>query len=215
MPKSTTVRTTDMRSVVSAAIRVAMARLGLDQARLAERMSALGQPWHRQTVGSVVRGARRVTAEELLPLSLALECSMSELIAPADPRSRGTLVSVADGIVVPASDVDMSAGIGSPSPFLYWEGDRPRSATQHLVEAMAGVTHRTTAQARNAARATAEAEAEPYDERAVRERALAVLRVIEQGLAEEGAPLGLTGEDLRQLVQDLDLERLEIQEGRA
>jgi len=70
--------------VLTRNIRAARSRTGLDQADVVERMRALGYgTWHRQTMGKVERTERRVTTEEILGLSLALETSIVALLAPS------------------------------------------------------------------------------------------------------------------------------------
>jgi hypothetical protein len=63
-------------------IRSARARLGpLGQESLARRMRALGySSWLRQTVSSTEKGKRRVSAEEIFGLALALQTTISGLM---------------------------------------------------------------------------------------------------------------------------------------
>lgn len=64
-------------------IRAARSRKRLGQANVVARMRALGfDQWHRQTMGKIERGERRVMAEEVLGLALALETSLMSLIEP-------------------------------------------------------------------------------------------------------------------------------------
>ena len=65
--------------------RAARARAGIDQATVARRMSNLGfGAWVRQTVTKVERGGRRLTAEEVLGLSIALQTTVAALLMPAN-----------------------------------------------------------------------------------------------------------------------------------
>ena len=65
--------------------RAARARLDLDQGDVHERMRALGfTNWHRPTMGKVERGERRLLAEEIMALAIALETTVSELMLPHD-----------------------------------------------------------------------------------------------------------------------------------
>ena len=64
-------------------IRAARSRAGLDQADVVTRMRELGfDTWHRQTMGKVERSERRVTAEEIIGLALALETTVPRLLEP-------------------------------------------------------------------------------------------------------------------------------------
>jgi transcriptional regulator with XRE-family HTH domain len=63
-------------------IRATRARKKLDQAVVSERMRKLGYTsWHRQTLGKVERGERRLAASELLGLALALETNIPVLLS--------------------------------------------------------------------------------------------------------------------------------------
>lgn len=69
--------------VLAKNVRAARARRGLDQEPLAARMRALGFPaWRRQTVANVEKNTRRLTAEEVVGLALALETSFMSLVEP-------------------------------------------------------------------------------------------------------------------------------------
>jgi 8-oxo-dGTP diphosphatase len=64
-------------------IRSLRGRAGLNQGLVVERMRALGYTsWHRQTMGNVERGERRVTAEEIFGLAVALETTIAALMSP-------------------------------------------------------------------------------------------------------------------------------------
>jgi transcriptional regulator with XRE-family HTH domain len=71
--------------IVASNIRAVRGRKGLEQQDVADRMSALGfSSWRlRQTVSSLEKGRRRVTAEELLALSVVLDTSVPVLMAPS------------------------------------------------------------------------------------------------------------------------------------
>lgn len=127
------------REVTAKAIYKAMRAIDLDQTRLAVRMRALGHAWHRQTAGSVVSGSRRVPVDELLALSLALECSMGQLISPLDAGHINHMVDVGNGRYLPAPEVAESAGVGRPSVLIRWEGDEPFFAGGIFRELAAGV----------------------------------------------------------------------------
>jgi len=85
--------------MLAANLRAARARVGLDQAVVVERMRALGfASWHRQTMGKVERGERRLMAEEVIALTHVLETTLYGLMSPSgndDVRFRsGDRVSV-------------------------------------------------------------------------------------------------------------------------
>lgn len=64
-------------TTIAANIRAERARIGIDQETLVKRMRALGyDTWHRQTVGKVERGERRVLADELPGLARCLGCHL-------------------------------------------------------------------------------------------------------------------------------------------
>ena len=70
--------------VIARNVRVAIARRGLSQEDLAERMRHLGYPaWIRQTVSNTVRGKRRLVAEELLGIAVACEVPITSLLLPS------------------------------------------------------------------------------------------------------------------------------------
>ena len=74
--------TTDYGEIIASNVRAARARRNITQSSLARRMKALGYRWHFQTVGAVERGERRLAADEVLALSLALETTMDDLWLP-------------------------------------------------------------------------------------------------------------------------------------
>lgn len=124
------------RDALAARLRSVAAGRGLEQANLAARMKALGYTWHRQTVSAVFQGSRRITAEEILGLSIALETSISELMAPLTNSSRGKFVGLPNGAVVTASEVSGSAGAGIPGGFIRWEGDNPIFPSNVVLDAL-------------------------------------------------------------------------------
>jgi hypothetical protein len=101
----------------------ARGRLRLSQGGVAARMRALGfAHWQQQTAGAVEKATRRVTAEELLGLSLALQTSMRVLTTPApDDRS----VMLPGGQEIDALWVQRSVEGYSDRP-LRWDGDVPQ-----------------------------------------------------------------------------------------
>jgi transcriptional regulator with XRE-family HTH domain len=102
--------------------RAARARLGLEQELLAARMRALGfESWRRQTVASVEKAARRVTAEEILGLGYALETSVAALMMPAESDKQ---VAFPSGHSVGVRSVQMSVS-GYTDGAIRWTGDVP------------------------------------------------------------------------------------------
>lgn len=85
------------RDLLAANIRVARARRRVGQKALAERMRALGfGEWYYQTVGNVESGKRRVTAEEIHALALALVTTIPALMSPDEDE---------DAVILPSGDV--------------------------------------------------------------------------------------------------------------
>jgi transcriptional regulator with XRE-family HTH domain len=70
--------------ILAGNVAAARVRRRLQQQDLAERMRALGWKWVRQTVGEVENNRRRLSAEEVFGLSVALETSIPMLMAPVD-----------------------------------------------------------------------------------------------------------------------------------
>jgi transcriptional regulator with XRE-family HTH domain len=113
---------TTYADVLARNIRAARSRADIGQESLAARMRALGHDaWIRQTVGSTERGRRRPTAEEVLGLSVALETSISALMAPADEDK---VVDFPSGATVSVGFVYRSAR-GFNDGAVQWDGDVP------------------------------------------------------------------------------------------
>jgi transcriptional regulator with XRE-family HTH domain len=68
-------------AVIARNVRAERARLGMDQAQLAERLGA-----SRTTVSNLESGQRKVTADDLAPLCRALGVTLSQLIDRAEPE---------------------------------------------------------------------------------------------------------------------------------
>ena len=66
---------------LAAKIEQARAGLRLSQKALGNRMSALGFGWRQQVVAAVESGERRLLAEEMLGLALALETTLQEFLS--------------------------------------------------------------------------------------------------------------------------------------
>lgn len=98
-------------------IRAERARRDLDQGDVQERMRMLGYSWHRPTVGKLERGERRLLAEEVAPLAVALDATMSDLMLP---RKDGVFFVFPSGVKIAA--VRMLSNDGS----LTWDtGNKP------------------------------------------------------------------------------------------
>lgn len=94
--------------VLAANLRAARARAGLDQAVVVERMRALGYTtWHRQTMGKIERGDRRLLAAEVMALAWALGVTIFELMKPAESAG---LVEFPSGSRIGAHSVAASLG---------------------------------------------------------------------------------------------------------
>lgn len=114
---------TTYAEVLTRNIRAARSRQGLDQKNIVARMRALGHDkWHRQTMGKVERGERRVTTEEMLALALALETSIAALMAPTDEDK---IIGLPSGETVTVTSVWQSARWASNDGEVRWEGDVP------------------------------------------------------------------------------------------
>ena len=114
---------TSYAEVLTRNIRAARHRLGLEQADVVERMRALGyKTWHRQTIGKVERGERRITADEVLGLSCALTTSITRLMAPVD-EDRVVEFQV-DGEELSVTAVQMLAR-GLSDIGVSWYGNKP------------------------------------------------------------------------------------------
>lgn len=97
------VASTTYRDVLARNVRVARAAKQIGQQELARRMRVLGfGAWLHQTVGNVERGKRRLVAEEILALALALETSVGMLM---DPSREDGLIMLPGGQPVMADTV--------------------------------------------------------------------------------------------------------------
>jgi len=95
--------TTTYADVLAKNVRAARARKRLEQEPVAARMRALGfSAWRRQTVARVEKSSRRLTAEEMFGLALALETSLTSLLEPV--RDDG-LIGLPSGQTMPSLTV--------------------------------------------------------------------------------------------------------------
>lgn len=112
--------------VLAQSIRAARSRKRLGQANVVARMRALGyDQWHRQTMGKVERGERRLMAEEILGLALALETSIGALL---DPVREDQFVELPGRQLVDVMTVLRSVRHFNDG-LVYWQGDEPRFDT--------------------------------------------------------------------------------------
>lgn len=102
-------------------LRAARARKGLEQRDLVERMRALGVTnWHRQTLSRVERGERRLLAEEIFALALALETSISALMGNLGDEKG---IELPGGVITSAEVMTLASGRNSGA--VQWEGNVP------------------------------------------------------------------------------------------
>jgi transcriptional regulator with XRE-family HTH domain len=119
--------TTTYAEVLARNVRAARARKGLEQEPVAARMRALGfSAWRRQTVASVEKSSRRLTAEEVLGLALALETRLTLLLEPARddgpiglPSGQSMLFLTVHELIWGGSELTVS-----------WNGDVPEFPTE-------------------------------------------------------------------------------------
>jgi hypothetical protein len=94
-------------------------------------MRALGfAAWVRQTVQRVEREKRRLVAEEILGLAVALETSVAELMS-VHPADAVDLVSLPSGAVLPPEEVE--AMLGGKRSLIQWDGATPVFPHDQLV----------------------------------------------------------------------------------
>lgn len=92
-------------AVLSRNVVAARARARLKQSEVADRMRALGFSWHPQTVGEVERGTRRLMAEEILGIALAVGATVGALMEPA---AEDRTVVLPSGAELPGGSVQAS-----------------------------------------------------------------------------------------------------------
>jgi transcriptional regulator with XRE-family HTH domain len=107
--------------ILAANLRAARARKGLGQESLAARMRALGMTqWIRQTVAASEKGKRRITAEEVFKLALALQTSIPALTGEAGDEKA---VELPGGSIGAADLAQLATGRNSGA--VRWDGDVP------------------------------------------------------------------------------------------
>ena len=116
--------------VLAGNIRAERSRKGLGQTTVVERMRALGfTSWHRQTMGNVERGERRVTADEIYALAWALETSIPTLMKASDDEKE---VKFPNGQAVGAVSVRrLASGVNDRA--VQW----PDGATEPVIHVLA------------------------------------------------------------------------------
>jgi len=109
--------------VLTANLRRIRAGKRLGQATVTGRMRALGfTAWHRQTVGKIERGERRVLAAEILGLALALETSVGVLMDPGPDDER---IDLPSGDAITAGSLARSVRHRNDGT-VQWGGEVPR-----------------------------------------------------------------------------------------
>lgn len=93
-------------------------------------MRALGFDWHQQTVATVEKGKRRITAEELLFLSYALRTTVAALASPAE---NGFVLQAPSGAYVAIASVQRSVA-GQRDDAIRWDGNEPVFAEAALEQ---------------------------------------------------------------------------------
>lgn len=115
-------------------VKAARARRGLDQEMLAARMRALGfEVWVRQTVARVENGKRRLTAEEVFGLAIALEISVMRLMEAVRDDGR---IGLPSGAELPFGTVHELLW-GGTDYGVKWDGSVPRIPTEGPPEGWA------------------------------------------------------------------------------
>ena len=108
---------------LAAKIEQARAGLRLSQKALGNRMSALGFGWRQQVVAAVESGERRLLAEELLGLALALETTLQEFLSLSEGDWEKP-VTLPSGQTV-SSDFVTALAYGMNGGAVRWTSDEP------------------------------------------------------------------------------------------
>jgi 8-oxo-dGTP diphosphatase len=123
--------------ILAGNIAAARGRRRLQQSDLADRMRALGWKWVRQTVGEIENNRRRVSTDELIGLSYALETEVGNLLLPAPGEVRLAALPAGQLVILPLQH-EMPDGMGGS---VLWDGNRPKfSAPQTTAAQRAAVT---------------------------------------------------------------------------
>jgi transcriptional regulator with XRE-family HTH domain len=117
--------TSTYHEVLARKAKAARLRAELGQDEVAARMRSLGfEEWRFQTVGNVERGKRRLTAEELLGLALALGTTLQYLLEPSEDDGRDDFVALPSGETV-SSDFVTSLVYGVKAGAVTWTDNKP------------------------------------------------------------------------------------------
>jgi transcriptional regulator with XRE-family HTH domain len=108
---------------LSAKIKQGRAGLRLSQKGLADRMDALGFGWRQQAVADVENGDRRLLAEELLGLALALETTLQEFLSLSEGDWEKPVTLPSEQTV--SSDFVTSLVYGMNGGSVRWKGGKP------------------------------------------------------------------------------------------
>lgn len=101
-------------------------RLQATQTAIAARMNALGfGDWHQQTLASIEKGRRRVTAEEVLGLVLALESTLDRLLSPVGGELWAELPSGSGEFVPSAEVIRLARGAKGGTGAVTWYKNMP------------------------------------------------------------------------------------------
>lgn len=85
-------------------------------------MRELGWKWVRQTVGEIENNRRRVSTDELIGLSYALETEVGNLLLPAPGEVRLTKLPKGQIVILPLQH-EMPGGMGGS---VLWDGNKPK-----------------------------------------------------------------------------------------
>jgi transcriptional regulator with XRE-family HTH domain len=111
----------DYADAIMRNVRAERARKGLEQRDLVERMRALGcANWHRQTLSRVERGERRLVAEEVFALAIALQTSIPALMGNLGDEKG---IELPGGVITSAEVMTLASGRNSGA--VQWEGNVP------------------------------------------------------------------------------------------
>lgn len=120
--------------VLARNIRAERGRNRLGQATVVARMRALGyEGWHRQTLGKIERGERRLAADEVFGLALAMEVTMAALLLPDYEDEPVALPSGDEIHVTGVIRLIFSAGYSRGLRPVTWKDDKPATAPEFVV----------------------------------------------------------------------------------
>jgi transcriptional regulator with XRE-family HTH domain len=95
----------DYRAAIAASVRATRAARGMTRREVTERMREMGwDAWHRQTLGNIERGQRRLTADEAFGLAWVMQVPIAALLTPPADFGGGRVATPA-GQTVGTADV--------------------------------------------------------------------------------------------------------------